>query len=1292
MPRTAKTYSIEQIRKYTDRNGGNVKTWLPSTGNESEFINTFTLEGKNVVPLSYKDAAKTKPEVLGGSSKGEINTITEFGGKQNGASSINLDQNLQRYYLALYCLKVIEAVGSDPASSPAQDQITGFADALNVLSYSQDDKLFTDSFSYFLQQEQLGKAKGLTADVVRYYRGRKLSDPIKSEKDIQSLLDYAASSTEYRRNVTGVLGKVTYDSIVKNALYYLLNKEGFLTSLKISNNPFGWADEASKLGPDEIDYFIDPTGGPYSRAFPVVCVFTKAKSDQKLNDLIDKTNEFVSSKFLRNVTVDQLVTLLRTPSTQEPVGGEKNFIEKPNSTSGDSFYCLLYDFTKIIVLDPQIQQDYTLDIIKVCLSFLSRKRKGFDSVNEFTEYYLGISKYIKNEFGPSLEETDFIVKLKQKHAEECAYIYDKNASNYKAKLDQSFKAELKQILESLDNVYTQVIEFFNKETRGENKNFQFNKYSDNVERSIVLHYDNFYNLLAVTSYNLSEQLEKEKEYPKDSPFDLKQYESKYKYGDLVKQFFAEGKPPLPTIPANSSTPDYEFIKSFALYHDIALISDIFLKESFEILEPKKNSLVYENDTNAKQDKVLKADSIDILGLFKQRTDIDKNVKRGDVIYFSSNRYFLKKEILKTFTIKDFSFSFQATKEDKIKFQTINHLLFAVNKEIKKRKLSIDDFQEIIYYPLLNKITPTEKKREEAVKEQRKNADFLINNIISSELACYEDIANSFDKAINEDDPYDQLYYSFQTLSNIGLPILLALIADKISKRLQDLVKNRSDLSEDLLDCIQSDRDKIKKNILGYADLAANLNNPEQLLGYLTQGYFELPAIPAIPYITTFDAEKELKRRLVKFLIDGFIKVVKKYLDISLQSLKDMCNADSYLTAFLNSAIPNVDKSNVKKDFATQSGLPGSASPTIFIPQIIVNINILIQESNIQTVDGVYQAFREKYLVEYDNVKIANFFDYLSNAVDAGQMATLLNNSSTVETRQTLVSYIKNYEDKSIYDLVNDIASVSELFNFLSLYIDYRLCYGVISDSVNNFSGNICEDVNSKFGETALQFGEVAVEDEIADLTKILNQICSAKNQPSYDILLGGPLLITNGVKRSLGIGIQLNAESLNQHSQLVLEQLEENQTIEDPIKDIGSIGLLTPATIKYPNIIKESYINNVLNIFSDVLLEYYSNKEFLETFGNATKFNSYINKIAYDQYANYNQVFGTTTISEEDKIAFFKKVYQAGPKNENFKKAFNQKLDSVGNAGLKTEITTLNGYVRKLDQLNASKIKINTKV
>lgn len=1292
MPRTAEIIPIEQIRVFTDRNGGTTNTWLPSTGNDEEYKNTFTLEGEDLYPQTGESISKN--------SKGEINALTVFGsGKsKNGKtfpqnSGIELKSNLDRYHLALYCLKALEVISADPANAPAKDQITGFADALNVLNYSEDDTLFINSIAYFIEQQQIGKAKGLTADEVRNYIGNIAKNPKNIGNDIQKLLNFASNDVQFRKSVAGVLDRITYDSVVKNTLFYLLKKEGLLNTLNIPNSAFSWTEKAQKLNIGEFDYYIDPTGGPYSRAFPVVCVMTKDASGKKDSDILDKANEFISSKFLRNITSKQLVTQI-LDKKGKPVAEEKIFIERPNSTSGDSFYCFVYDFTKIIVLDPDVKQDFTLDIIKICLSFLTTKTKSFESVNSFVEYYLGISKYLKGQYNESLEKEDFIIKLKKKHSEECAYIFDKNASDYKAKFEQSFKAELKQVLESLDNVYTFVIETFNKETRGENRNFQFKGYRNDIERPITLHFDNFYNLLAVSSYNSVSVPKELKEYPSDSPFDLKQYEFVYDYGDTVVQFFDPTKPPLPTIPENAFNLDYIFIDRYSTYHDVVFVTDVFLKQSYEILEPKKDALIYDNDKNAKEDKVLKADSIKLIELLKERTGVNKNLTRSDIIYFSSNNYYLKKEIIKVLRIKDFNlFSFQGVKEDKIKFQTINHLLFAINEQLEQRSLGIDDFQEIIYYPVLNKITPTPpppgKKKEETKKtpDPKKDKDFLINNIISSELACYEDISNSFEKAKNAETEEDKLYFVFQTISNIALPILLTMAASLIAEKLANLVKEKGDLSQEQLDCIQQDRDNIKKNILGYADLFSNLNSPEQLFGYLTQGYLEIPTIPPIPYFITFDVEKELKRRITKFIIDLFLEYLGKLLGISLQSLKDMCNSDSYLTSFLNSALPNVDKSGAKKDFATPSGLPGSASPTIFIPQIIVNINTLILQSNIQTPDVVYQLFREKYLVSYENTKISNFFAYLSNSIDAGQMASLLKGTSALETRLTLVSYIKNYQDKDFYTLISDSAGVANLFDFLSLYIDYQLCYGIISDSVNNFTGNICEDVDSKYGESALEFGETAIEDEINDLTKTLDQICSSKNQPSIDLLLGGPLLITKGVKRSLGIAIEQNTNSINQHSELILSQIEENQELEDPFKNLAGSQTFNPSDIYHPKSLTEIYISGGAEIFSSIISQYYDTSD-QNLFINGLRFTQYINKIVYDGYQNYKQVFSAGFVTEQDKIAFFKQVYQSGPKNAKFKKAFNQKLDSGGNAALKTEITTINGYVRKLQQLNTSKIKI----
>lgn len=1277
--------TINEIRNFTNRNGGNVNTWLPSTGTEEEFDNTFSLFTNNVIPPGFKD---TGSKVGGeGAGQGEINVLTEFNVKKLKDTAFELENNTLKYYLALYCLNVLEQ------KSGSQEQVSGFSGATNSLSYNKNDKLFSEELSLFLQQMHLGGARGLASDQLRFFRGRKLTDTIKNDKNISDRLDYISKSTEYKRYVTGALGRITYDSIVRNTLFYLLKKEGILKDLKIKQGD-SWSNECSKLKDGEFDYFIDSSGGTYTRAFPIVSVFTRAKSGKSLEDLINSANEFTSSKFFRNVTKDQLVKPILAPNTKKPVGGEKNFIEIPNSASGDSFYCFVYDFTKIIILDQNIENNYTLDILKICLSFLSRKRKFFVNKQEFIEYYQSVSKFVRSRF-TNLDNLNFTIRFKNKHAEESAYILEKQKESFSNNFNQIFSAQLEQVLKSLEQNYEKIINIFDSQITGEKRNFQFDKYDqDSIQDTIVyLHYDNFYNLLAITTQPYIAKQEQKSNWD-EYPFDLNQYVFKPKFGNIVSEFFAQGKPELPVIPENSQNPDYKFIENIALSNDIVFITDIFLKQAFEILEEGKDKFIYENDSNANnQDKVLKANSINILSLIKQRTsNVDKKVndlKRGDVIFFSSGNYYLKTEIVKVVRLKDFAFSFSSVKEDLIKMQTLNHLMFFLNEDLKKKNLTNDDFRELVYYPILNPVTPVPKKPVEVTKQKdpTKNDDFLINNIISSELACYEDIANSFDKAINAENFNDKLYFVFQTLVNIGLPILLAAAAKKIADKLQSLLPPGQTLTAEQISCIEEDRDKLKKNILGYADLITNLKSPEELFGYLTQGYFQLPAIPAIPFITTFDAEKELKRRLLKYVIDDLIlPLLSEQLKKALQSFSDMCNSDSYLSAFLATAIPKADLSGRKLGAPTPSGLIASSSPTTYIPQIIANINILIDQSGIQPRNNVYQSFRVEYDVDYDNQKISDFFTYLSNAVDAGQLATLLKGTSSLDTRLTILSYIKNYEDKDFYTLIYDTGPITELFDFLSLYIDYQLCYGIVSNSLQNYSADICLDINSKFDESALQFGETAIEDEIADLTNELIEFCSLKRQLSYDPLTGGPLLITNGVKRSLGIGVEQNVNTINTFSEKVLNGISEQDTIEDPIKSKVGNKALSPQDVSYPNALSETYVENTGVVYSEVISEYIKNDD--QPLSELLKFSTFINKIAYDRSANFRQIFLTTLISDKDKISFFKKVYQSGPKNKNFKKTFNEKLNNSGNSSLKTNITTFSGYIDKLNELKNKKVII----
>ncbi len=594
MSRTVPKISINDIRQFSARTVS-VENWLPYIkGDIDKFNDTFTTPTKN----------SSHPNEPLGSGTGEINTLTVM--------QDNID--LQRFYLFLYCL---------------QNSPFNFNDIDSALNYTDDDILFVQSLEAYLKPQQIGDgnfpySKSLTADLVRTYRGTKLTDPITSDKDIQSLVDYASNSSEYQKNVSGVLGKVTYDSIVKQTLFTLLLSNGIVKSNDLKDTGQSWIDSANKLEPETFGFFIDQAGGTFSRAFPVVCVYTKANSGLLQNELlpenfVKKANDFISSKFLREITSAQLVTTIDS-------GGEENIIEIQNRESGDSSYCLFYDFTKIIILDSNVKDDSTLDFLKIALSFFSTKRLEPMTVSQFKTFYQKISKFVSSNFTDTIEDVDFTIQYKNKHTEECSYSLSKDKSTISPKFNKSFQAEVKLLLDSLDKSYTKIINIFNEQTRGSSRNFQFDGYPTGIEYPIILHFDNFYNLLAATSVNLQPS-ENTKIYDQNIPFVIEDYIIGAFTSDLVKEFFnAPGD--LPTIPENSKKSDYSFTNSIAVGNDIAFVTDIFLRYVYENLDGSGKQFVYETDKNQSIDDVLKTKSVALLDLVNSRTK--KELKKEEI--------------------------------------------------------------------------------------------------------------------------------------------------------------------------------------------------------------------------------------------------------------------------------------------------------------------------------------------------------------------------------------------------------------------------------------------------------------------------------------------------------------------------------------------------------------------------------------------------------------------------------------------------------------------------------------
>ena len=1087
--------SLEKIREFTSRTGD--KSWIPSI--KGGFGNTFTLKGNN------KD---------GTGSTGEINVLTKF--KDDN------EQDLNRFMLSLYCLR----------HSPFNFDKIGSA-----IDYSDNDLLFTRDLETFFTRIQTGKGEnpasnGLTADIVRTYRGSKIDAEEYDAKGYLESVRYAKDNEEYQNNVAGVLGKVTYDSIIKNTLYRLLVKNNII-NFPVKSAGETWVTRASKLEPDQFDFYIDESGGLYSRAFPVVCSIVRSESG-KINSLKEKSDKFLSSKFLRAVKSSE-------DSINKLSSKEKDEIEIPQGDTGDSVYCFLYDFTKIIIKDPIVENDETIDLLKISLSILSeRKTKEFGSLSEFKNFIslLGIS--LEDEFS-SIDKNSFGVSLKSKHSKEVSFITEESEDQVTLKLERPFKAEIKDLAKSLESFYFKIASIFREEVDGENKNIQFEKYQKNTDRRITLHFDSFYNLLAVTSRNDTEETSK-KVIEQNVPFKLEDYEVSYKFGDLTRKFFSKDETNLSKDDISFyNEGSFSYSSEIALTQDIVFVTDIFLKKVWENLDSEGKGLRYDSDNNYKSDSPLKINSLNILGKIEESPS-DTTLTKDNYFINQSGRVSLVKDVVKTLRMLGYGFGFAGTGVSKISGQTLGHFATISPQDIFPG-VTLDDFKSKLYYPILTELPSTPSSISSFPKlkapklESPENKNFLVNNIITSELPCYGDIVDSIDKAMDSEDSYEMLYELLKSLGYIGLPILLSLAQNKLAEELRKAIgKYIGDPS--LLQCLALNAEDIKKMIMGYLDL---LNNPEAFLDSLLQTLPVIPQIPPLEYFSTFDAEKELKRRLVQYVIKTLVKLLKDSVKQAIGSLMDICNSDSYLLTFLDNSLPGLK--------ATPSGESPSGTQTInsgdgaalSFPDIMVNINKLISDSNIAKPDVVASELAKYFMrgdKSYSNEKVKRFFDSISNAVNASTMATLFNGAASFEDKSLILSWIKNKWTEDFYKIFDTQDAVRDLFLFLANYVDVNICYGIISASASNSYVSVCDPIDF-VGSTALYLGnlgfsaEEVLGDIEADLSKSIDEICRLKFGTVFDVLTNGPSLLTSKLEKALSIG----------HSQTV----NSTQTVNDEL-------------------------------------------------------------------------------------------------------------------------------------------------
>ena len=94
---------------------------------------------------------------------------------------------------------------------------------------------------------------------------------------------------------------------------------------------------------------------------------------------------------------------------------------------------------------------------------------------------------------------------------------------------------------------------------------------------------------------------------------------------------------------------------------------------------------------------------------------------------------------------------------------------------------------------------------------------------------------------------------------------------------------------------------------------------------------------------------------------ALIKTLSDQIKQALEALLDMCNADSYLTSFLQNALTfNKEGALQSAGAPSPSGLPVANKSLVYVPKSLLNINELIDKSNIQPRYIVYSEFRKRF--------------------------------------------------------------------------------------------------------------------------------------------------------------------------------------------------------------------------------------------------------------------------------------------------------------------------------------------
>lgn len=1163
----------------------NYKEWLPGLFSKNYYNNIFPIN-------SIEDT---------------ITEDTQFLKANSSLDDFNL--SLKRYFLFLYCLK----------SNPFIFEDTG-----KVIDYRLDDFLFRPSLADYVSKIQTNNIKNkinssLTIELVKKYALDKGLD-FYPEK----LIDFfkIADSQEFKNDVSRKLNIVLYESVIKHTLYNNL-KQSFNFSFKEDTSQ-NWVNKAVNLEAGDFLYFIDTEGGPDNKSFPVVCVLTKNLNNVSNETILNQSNIFLTNLFGRNVKNECLVNILG-----EPDKFENNFKKVPilkSKKNNNNFYnsiCIVYDFTKILLSEKKQPEFKSHAITEIALGFLSEYTIELDNVDSLYQRKDYLDNLFKEKFKEDFSNISFTIANKPRHTVEIANrINILNGDEIKKSLDTKIKINKSNLINSFQNYIDLVVRSY-KRKRFENIQLKQYSYED---QKIILHFDSALNLLAISC--LPKPLSQETSKTFYSPFNFTSNQQNINFDfkiDQNKNFADE------FYGSYSETPNGNFKDYKKQIKNLSGQRVCFITKTLE-------RLIYDNFWS-KGGGYYYFENLNSNSIYKPTIDLNTKItpvfKESAVIenYFNDDGRLIDK----TIEIVTLNTNYKETKYQSLSLQTL--AFYLINSVSISDKIfpdvsgDIKIFGERFHYPVLSSlpleqeeilnlnfnlndftipqeilIVPQEIKKAFSLlfDSYEQNFGTQLNSIIISSLPCYADI--------------------FLLLEELAFDVATSLPGQGISVLVKDLNKiyDRIPITDIILSLLEKVINQLlalgietdpckplpKRQGFDVNDLLSSLEYLKDLYSNTLSSVKDIKGIVGeIPSLSTLNGWKTVFMIIFWVIVKIVVAILLKILLDKLRPyLEKLCNLDFNLISLFTDESTETLKflPTVVPDSFGDIAESGGA---LYDVQLSIDINVLIDLSEIATREFVYNKFAEEFVLSRNAEslnEIRIFLTEISPKIDLYELASLLRGVATEYTYSTLIDAIK-LSNISFKKLFIDKDGILKLFSFLSQYCDYNICYDLLSKSLQKYSGNICTSQQSrrKDYETILkELGEdpaKIIRDQVFDLEKQFDDLCSTNYELAIDILKDGPKLLANNLNQYLvmplntiiqfqksvynfelgisldGYGTPLNAEQIKLLGDAIYNS-NKVKTLFDNFKN----NLQTQVTVEFP-LLQDFSISKNPNTKGDII-------------------------------------------------------------------------------------------------------------